>query len=200
MFEKREAFLNVLLRALVLGALIHSTHLVAKSGERFRDLRLFKVESHPSSAEWRFFMSASNKWRMRLWKAQVALGKSFHDWSWEWRIGWLKTCVSSQSLNWCEKRLSEGLSDKALVVRAEAVSAIAKRWWGSGNIKMREKLVSAYRNKANMRGGKPLYIQKRILFAILRLGGDGYRETAERLAATNEETKEYWKKLRAIRM
>ena len=172
----------------------------AVSQRMLRDPSLFKVESAPSKPEWQLFMSSSDKWRRRLWKAQESRGKTLKDWSWGWRIGWLKVCTTQSDAGWCKNLLRQGLLDKALVVRAEAVATIGRRWWGTGNREMLSLLVEAYKNKKNYRGGKPLYIQKRILFAINGIGGQGSGLVAKRLAEATKETQTYWKKLSSVRM
>ena len=132
-------------------------------------------------------------------EGQESRSKTLKDWSWGWRIGWLKVCTTQSDAGWCKNLLRQGLLDKALVVWQ-------KRWrpsgvaGGAGNREMLSLLVEAYKNKKNYRGGKPLYIQKRILFAINGIGGQGSGLVAKRLAEATKETQTYWKKLSSVRM
>ena len=94
--------------------------------------------------------------------------------------------------------MRQALSDKALVVRAEAATRIGRRYDGSGDAKIVELLTGAYKHHGNSRNGKPLFVQNRILYALHQVGGKDALAEGKSLAGLHPETKSYWTRLVAV--
>jgi hypothetical protein len=152
------------------------------------------IDQAPQKSDWQYFMHADPDFRKKLWSYYEKQGKSLNDWSWEWRIGWVSTCIQSRE-SWCWNLYKAALFDQALVVRSEATVRIGERFKGSKNPAIIKLLSAAYKNPQNLRGGKPLFIQERILFAIQQIGGKQGIAVGKRLAKAHQSTAEYWKKL-----
>jgi hypothetical protein len=147
----------------------------------------------PSTQSWQTFFQMSSEQRAALWQSQVRLGKKLGQWAWQWRLGWLRACAQDKA-DFCADLLSAGLRDNALVVRSEAATILGRTFAGSGNKDALNLLLKAGGDPRNMRGGKPLFVQQRILWAIKQIGGGN--AAGQRLAARHRTTKEYWSKLR----
>lgn len=158
----------------------------------------FDIHAAPTTADWRYFIRAPEKDRERLWYSQSALGAKLGNWSWGWRLGWVRTCEASER-SFCLDILKTALFDKALVVRAEAATRIGRRLDGSEDKDSLELLARSYRESRNIRHGQPLYVQNRILFAIHRIGGSHALQLGTALAASHPMTRTYWQKLQSSR-
>ncbi len=152
------------------------------------------ISTAPSRADWQYFMRADSKFKKKLWHYYKDQGKSLKDWAWEWRVGWVQTCQHSQEA-WCWQLFKAALFDQALVVRSEAAVRLGERFRGSANPDIVTLLSSAYKNPANLRSGKPLFIQERLLFAIKSVGGAISEREGLRLAELHPKTRDYWHKL-----
>jgi hypothetical protein len=165
----------------------------APKGAR-RTVEGFEIAKEPTPADWRFFIKAKESSRERLWTYNVRRGMGLGHWAWGWRLGWVRVCAASPKA-YCTRILEDALKDKALVVRAEAATRIGRRFEGTGDAKVAALLAEAFGDPRNVRGGKPMFVLARILFALQRLGGDAPRETGRRLAGSHPELAAYWAKL-----
>lgn len=156
----------------------------------------FDIRTEPSQSDWRFFMRWTEQERLKLWQKHLGQGKYLKDWHWGWRLGWVRSCANSKSAV-CTELLINALLDRALVVRAEAASRLGNLYASTGNSKIIAMLEQAFKNKANVRGGHPLFIQQRILYALHLVVNPDQSYRAERLAALYPETKAYWQRLTA---
>src|SRR5690606_5111586 len=125
----------------------------------------FDISGQPSPSDWEYFFKLDDQKRMKLWVFHTKRGRALGQWSWEWRLAWVRTCMTSKQ-EYCQDVIDQALTDKALVVRAEAATKMGSRYAGTKNRKMVEKLSNLYRDKRNIRNAKPLYIPHRILYAI----------------------------------
>lgn len=154
----------------------------------------FNIAAEPSRADWRYFVRSPEPNREKLWAYHVTQGKHLKDWSWGWRLGWVRVCGASHR-PLCVEILREALGDKAVVVRAEAATRMGRLYEGSGDEAVVTLLAQAYRNSRNLRHGRPLFVQSRILFAIHQIGGDAALATGRALADAHPEARGYWAKL-----
>jgi len=154
----------------------------------------FAAEEAPDEADWRYFHLLPESERRRLWTLQSKAGKQLKDWSWGWRLGWIRSCANVEE-DYCNEIMRQGLRDRALVVRAEAATQLGRSFAGSRDPEIVELLQQAYLHRGNLRRGKPLYVQERILFALKQVGGRKAVATGSRLAGKHPEAKDYWKKL-----
>lgn len=137
------------------------------------------IKRNPDQREWQYFLRNSLKLQNNIWEEQQRKGITFADWSWGWRILWLKSCGLSQAA-YCQDIMAAGLDDVALVVRAEAITQLGLRYQNTHDNKVLAQLQQAFQQQRNFRNGKLMFIHKNILLAITRVGGK--RSTAVRLA------------------
>lgn len=154
----------------------------------------FAIEKAPSDVDWRYFRQMLPASRAKLWQDSHKRGKALKDWAWGWRLGWVQVCIDDPAA-YCRQIIKDALTDKALVVRAEAATQIGRKYEGSGDSNMLAALTAAYADTRNLRRGKPMYVQKRILYAIKQIGGKSALNTGKRLAQGNAQTDNYWTKL-----
>jgi len=139
-------------------------------------------------------MKADDVWRKSLWSYYKIQGKNLSDWSWGWRMGWVRKCGVTRA-KYCNSVLKQGLFDDAAVVRAESASRIGIKYRDTKSKKIIKLLGKAYRNQANYRRGKPLFVQQRILFAISSLGGKYAKKMGKKIAKSHNGNLAYWKKI-----
>jgi len=149
----------------------------------------------PLPYEWRNFQDSSPTLLMKLWQHHEKSGKDLQNWSWEWRMGWVKVCQTIPDPT-CDRILHQALFDKALVVRAEAATKLGLRFEGSKNKNVVQILAKASQNKANYRGGNPLFVMHRILYALKLIDGEEASSAAQKITNKNASLKEYWLKLK----
>lgn len=154
----------------------------------------FDIKAEPATLDWRFFMRASDQDRHRLWTKHLSQRKHLKDWHWGWRLGWIRSCATNKQEP-CKQILDEALTDRALVVRAEAATRLGSLYAGSADHAVIAKLENAFTNKGNFRGGQPLFVQQRILYALYVIGDQSQKLRAERLAGRFPATKDYWQRL-----
>ncbi len=154
----------VILGGLVIGGEIQFLQ-AAKSAIHEIDL-----QSNPNPSTWQQFLQATPMLRRQLWQYHTRLGHKLSDWSWQWRLAWVRSCKADH-LNFCKPLLESALRDQALVVRAEAASQIGQRYRGTNDASIAKLLQKAAENPRNDRRGRPLYVQNRILYALHEVGG-----------------------------
>lgn len=183
---------------ILLGVAIGESRVSAASAPGGRPGRLepLDIRKEPAPADWRYFLKATDADRAKLWTYHENLGVKLSGWAWGWRLGWVRACGDSDSLL-CQDILRQALFDKALVVRAEAATRFGRRFEGSSDHNVITLLSRAYADPRNMRGGKPLYVQSRILFALHRVGGDEAVQAGKRLSLSHPDAKSYWARLKA---
>lgn len=196
----RSAHAQNLAKSTVRLALFHLTFAIAPwptpvaQGKTAPALAPFDIHAEPSPADWRYFIRAQEKDREQLWTTHALQGTRLGDWSWGWRLGWVRTCDTSQR-EFCRDILATALFDRALVVRAEAATRIGRRLEGTGDQANLDLLARSFRESRNFRHGHPLFVQHRILFAIHRIGGPYAADLGVKLSSSHPETKSFWKKL-----
>lgn len=181
------------LRTILAGAAVCVLAPLANANPK-TSLESFDFRKEPAKADWRYFLKAPEISRQKLWGYHVGQGHQLRDWSWGWRLGWVRACSDSQE-EYCGQIMAQALGDKAMVVRAEAATRLGRRFDGSQDAKVTGLLVKAYDNKGNVRNGKPLFVQNRILFALHQIGGKDALAVGEKLAASHPQTREYWQRL-----
>jgi hypothetical protein len=189
--KRHLAKMGVLL-ASVLGGFTLPT--LAANGPTPPSMAPFDIHGEPSPADWRYFIRSNEKDREKLWVTHSLRGVRLGDWSWGWRLGWVRTCGPSDR-EYCRDILQTALFDRALVVRAEAATRLGRRLEGSGDQRAVDLMARSYRESRNLRHGRPLFIQHRILFAIHRIGGAYAADIGQQLARDHRETKTFWQKL-----
>ena len=128
------------------------------------------IKQQPEAREWQYFLRNGLELQQNIWEAHQRRGVGFADWSWGWRILWLKSC-GNHWMRHCDGILSAGLDDTALVVRAEAITQLGLRHQDSRNRAVLHKLSQAAREPRNFRHGKPMFIHKNIKLAQRRVSG-----------------------------
>lgn len=152
-----------LLRCLLVGGVLSWASLPLKALE-------IDIKRNPEQQEWRYFLRNGLELQQDIWEEQQRKGVAFADWSWGWRILWLKSCGQSQ-LPHCKIVMTAGLSDAALVVRAEAITQLGLRHQNSRNKTVLDKLNRAALEPRNFRNGKPMFIHQNIKLARQRVVG-----------------------------
>lgn len=156
----------------------------------------FDPKIPPTKAEWQYFHNMTDSEAMKFWKFQTGRGaRSLRDWSWQWRMGWIKRCASGLKESLCKGMLLDGLVDNAMVIRAEAATSLGKRFAGKPSSEILVALQNAYVDPRNSRNGNPLYVYERVLDALAKLDDPRAQTIATKLANSHEETKSYWSKL-----
>ncbi len=190
---------RVMMRALfctatALIAFVYSNNpIMAASKSKLRS-ELLDITKEPNTKDWKRFIKQPEKARKKMWNYFEARGENLGSWSWGWRIGWVRTCTFSKA-RFCGEILKSALFDDAVVVRSEAAVRIGKRYEDSKNATVINLLTKAYANKRNIRRGKPLFVQNRILYALRQVGGDSAIATATKLAKSHPQSQSYWSRL-----
>lgn len=153
----------------------------------------FVPATPPTKSEWQYFHKMTGTKLTDLWNFQVKRGsKTIGSWAWQWRLGWVKQCTIHSMPQICYTILKEALQDEAMVVRAEAATALGKINRGKPNEQVIRELSDAYRDTRNLRNGAPLFVCDRILEALHEIGGQTSLSTASRLAKHHPATSKYW--------
>ena len=158
------------------------------------ELEIFSIKESPRAPDWRHFHRLSQDEKGTLWAYHKGRHAEFKDWNWAWRLGWVRSCAATPG-DFCSRLIEEGLADRAMVVRAEAAEALGQRFEGTRDSKVVRLLRAAYSNPSNIRGGKPLFVQFRILYALTLVGGDEALAVAGRLSDGDARMHDYWAKL-----
>ena len=95
----------------------------------------------------------------------------------------------------CIQVIDQGERDTALVVRSEVVKLLETVHKGSEDTKAIERLQRMFSDSRNLRAGKPLYIQKQILYAIRVIGGKHAVKTASNMAKSHPDIASYYSTL-----
>jgi hypothetical protein len=157
------------------------------------DLQAFDPKVPPNKAEWQHFHKMTDSEALKFWKFQKDRGaKSLRDWSWQWRMGWIKRCGGGLKESFCKGVLLDALLDNAMVIRAEAATSIGKRYAGRASAELLVALQNAYVDPRNTRNGNPLFVYERILETLAKLDDPRATQIANKLAASHQETKAYW--------
>ena len=153
----------------------------------------FASATAPTKSEWQYFHKMTGTKLTELWNFQAKRGSNtVGSWAWQWRLGWVKQCTIHSMPQICPQILKEALKDDAMVVRAEAATALGKMNRGKPNEQVIRELADAYRDTRNMRNGTPLFVCDRILEALHNIGGQTSLTTASRLAKRHPATSKYW--------
>lgn len=180
---------------IILFLLFSNPFLIANNSQnKIIEERIFTIESKPSTKDWQYFMSMADEQKEKLWTHYQSQKKELKDWSWEWRIGWVKSCSTIKG-KWCYDILTKALFDNAGVVRGEAANKLGEIYAGSNSNRILNILKNAYELKNNFRNGKPLFVQQRILFAIHKIGGKEASKIATDLSKNHKSNTEYWQKI-----
>ena len=175
----------------VLSLLLASTSWSVTKDDR---VQVFDIKSEPAKSDWQTFHKLDAKGRAQLWHYHSTRGKRLRDWAWGWRIGWVRSCAEDRA-DYCPIILTHAIKDKAMVVRAEAATTLGDMNQSTGDRRIIKLLTTAYQDKRNLRNGKPLFVQGRILYALKKIGGRTAIKTGGRLAGSHAESKRYWEKL-----
>ena len=144
--------------------------------------------------DWKFFLDSTQTWRAKLWEFYTYQGKKLSDWSWTWRLAWIRVCHLDHS-NWCSDIMEDSLKDKAMVVRSKAAKLWGRRYLGTKDTKAGLKLSKVYHLRENDRHGKPMFVKKSILSALKDIGGEKNLQLGKKLSATQDLMKHYWNSL-----
>lgn len=157
----------------------------------------FNIAAEPMPSDWKYFLNAPASFRQGLWQYNIERGKELKHWAWQWRLGWVRACTESAD-QYCQQIFKAALSDRAVVVRADAAARLGRRFAGTSNSWAAGLLLAAARDPRNLRHGQPLYIQQRILFALKQIGGSKNLLAAETIARANKKSAAYWDKLNRL--
>ena len=124
----------------------------------------------PNKHEWQYFLQRGSDFQKNFWHEHRQREIQFSDWSWSWRILWLKSCGLSKEPH-CIKILAQGFRDRAMVVRAEAITQLGRRFRGSGNSGMLAQLNAAAKVPRNFRHQQPMFIHHNIKRAVAMIRG-----------------------------
>jgi len=160
-----------------------------------RKQSIFDPRNTPSRGDWQRFHILTDSDRKELWMSQAREnpGMRLQDWSWQWRLGWLRACGKNPTHSYCEGILRQGLQDPAAMVRAEAAMQFSQSRQRK-NVRSEDiaALVASYERPDNQRDGKPLFVCERILDALYRLDTPQARSQAAQLAKRHPKTLSYW--------
>ena len=154
----------------------------------------FNIAAEPAQADWAYFLKAPMATKIQIWRLQAKQGVKLGDWHWGWRLAWVRACHGQRS-KFCVRRLADALFDDAMVVRAQAAVKLGEAFADSGQGKVVNLLRKAYDNPRNIRNGKPLYVQQRIVFAISQVGGKAALAVGDRLAKQDPTIRNYWQRI-----
>jgi hypothetical protein len=167
------------------------------SSETSNDLDRLDLKKAPTPEGWQTFLKSP----MPLFQAYIIKNHMnnkdqliYDRISWQWRMGLVRKCRESNE-EFCRRQLVSSLDDPALVVRNESVGVFAARYSQSGDSKALSILEHAFSNPKNFRAGKPLFVQRKILFAIHEIGGIEAKALGHRLSKVDSNLKVYWSKL-----
>lgn len=155
---------------------------------------MFAASTEPAKTDWRRFHKFSTDEKSELWAYFAKQNKKLNYWHWGWRLAWVRSCEMEAS-TFCQEVLPQALQDRALFVRAEAADVIGRKYRNSQNIPMLNLLREAYKNPRNLRNGKPLIVQERILYAMKLIGGKEATDYGEKLANSSPKTLRYWRRI-----
>lgn len=159
------------------------------------EAKSFSVKREANQKDWQLFYSSTPSWRRELWNSAQKESIKWQDWHWTWRIGWVKTCASENS-KYCNKILSLGLNDHALVIRLLTIKKIGHKYWGKKNKHLIEQLKNSFLKEKS--GTNAMKMKKRLLWAILKIDGENAIKVGSKLAQKNVTTKNYWQKILCI--
>jgi hypothetical protein len=160
---------------------------------------VFTPSSAPTASEWQRFNAMTESERSNVWRHFSSRGVGFPQWSWQWRIGWVRSCgVKVPTDIPCPSILSAALKDDAAVVRAESAQAIGARYRNQYDPKVAVELEAAFKDPRNVRQGKPLFVCDRVLMALRQMGDRRALSKADKLAGTFDHTKDYWRKIKGL--
>lgn len=154
----------------------------------------FSIRQPASKEDWLFFMQSEQNWRKSLWKFFSKRNHQLKDWSWTWRLAWIRVCEHDED-QWCSRIMYQGLFDRALIVRAKTANSWGRRFYGTKNKKAGKILEKAFHLSENNRKGKPMFVKNRILFALKNIGGNSNQILGKQLASSRAETQSYWNNL-----
>jgi hypothetical protein len=154
----------------------------------------FDYTKEPSTEDWRYFHKLEAHAQEKVWNSFIKKGVKLNDWSWAWRLGWIRACQTNRK-DFCNHILVQALGDRAAVVRGEGATALGRLYENSGRKDIIKHLEKSGLDSRNFRNGKPLFVQKRILFAIVGIGGSDAAGSASKIAKTHKELDNYLKKL-----
>jgi hypothetical protein len=167
-------------------------------GSDTHKLVLFDHKKEPSPQDWRYFLKLSTQSQELLWRSFVKKGVNLRDWSWAWRLGWIRACTGNQN-KFCEQIFNDGLQDRALVVRAEAITALGRNYEKTEREEIVRKIALAAADKRNFRNKRPMYISQRAIFSLHNVGGEKALKEASKIARTDPVLEVYFKKIYGIR-
>ena len=150
-------------------------------------------QNTPSPEDWTAFLAKTDTARLKDWSLIKSQGLGFEDLSWEWRLGWVRTCSTASSEE-CGGIMQLGLFDKALVVRAESATRLGQRFAGTGHPPAIRLLRTAYGIQQNSRSKQPMFVQYRILQALNQIGGEG-TAIGKQLSLNSSSTMKYWTRI-----
>lgn len=159
-----------------------------------KSTQVFDITKEPNEKSWQEFFETSEQIRQKLWNSKKKQGFQLKDWSWQWRLAWVRACSISQQL-YCGQILADALKDSALVVRSESASLIGRRFAGSANPLALQLLKDAYHDQRNYREGRPMFVQYRILAAIHAID-PGNASLLHSLSKNSQETRHFATKLK----
>ena len=188
----KSILINITLSGILAGAF--TAHAKPVSIPIWKKFETFAASKEPGTADWRYFHRLNELEKAQLWNHFAKQNKKLQYWHWGWRLAWVRSCELDRSPH-CQSILREGLHDRALFVRAEAAEVIGNRFRGTQNLAALSALKEAYENPRNLRNGKPLIVQQRILYAMHLIGGEAAKQGASRLAASSQQTLNYWRRL-----
>lgn len=153
----------------------------------------FAISASPTTGDWQRFHTLSEQDLKQLWSFHQNKKLTLKDWSWQWRLGWLRACGLAGRKTWCNSILKDGLNDDALVVRAEAANQFGLAKKKTATTSDIAALATAYQRPDNFRNGKPLFVCERILDALATIEHPRAAKVASTLAKKHTRTIAYWR-------
>lgn len=161
----------------------------------------FSPARAPEKVEWARFMELPMKEAETLWNEQTFKGTSLAGWNWKWRLAWVRLCAANPGQgtapSFCDSIIDQASEDKALVVRAEAASAIGQIKDGTMDPVAARKLLAMMKDPRNRRNQVPVMVQKRALYSLVKIGHADSVKAAGQFAAKDPTLRDYWTRLNA---
>ena len=134
-FDRYRAFvLSVIL--LMFLTTLDSKESLGSSTPYLKPSKLPSFSSSPSVSEWRSFQAMKSNDYKVLWDSLHAIDRGYETWSWEWKLGWLRTCQRPDE--YCDDLVANALQDRAAVIRLNAAKKAGAVYFQTGKPRLKQ--------------------------------------------------------------
>lgn len=181
--------------ALFLGNLALSEELKKPSSPNFSPQWSKVTSQAPNQNEWKSMIALRPQDHGRVWTeaGQNQIVK-LSQWYWSWRMAWVRTCTKERFAihSICHRIMNQAIEDEAAMVRSEVAHRIGIIYRGTSDQNAISMLLAAAKNPKNFRNGKPLFVQRRILYALNEIGGQQAWKEGSRIASLHPASESFW--------